>query len=52
MFRIDNEKCKRQITKIKKKLPSQERMRQLEEKGNYKYVEILEADIIKQAEMK
>ena len=33
-------------------LPSQEKIRTLEEKKTYKYLEILEADTIKQVEMK
>ena len=33
-------------------LPNQEKIRTLEEKETYKYLEILEADIIKQEEMK
>ena len=33
-------------------MPNKERIRTLVEKGNYKYLEISEADIIKQAEMK
>ena len=42
---------KRQITEGIE-LPNQERNRTLEEKENYKYLEILEADTIKQAKMK
>ena len=34
------------------KLPNQEKIRTLKEKETYKYLEILEVDIIKQVEMK
>ena len=34
------------------KLPNEDKIRTLGEKGTYKYLEILEADTIKQVEMK
>ena len=42
---------KRQIT-ARKELPNQERTRTFVEKRNYKYLGMLEADIIQQAEKK
>ena len=53
------EKCAMQIMKSRKRqtmegieLPNQKGIRMLGEKENYKYLEILEMDTIKQAEMK
>ena len=42
---------KREITEGKER-SNQERIRTLGEKGNYKYLEIMEAEIIKQGQMK
>ena len=55
---IWHRKCVKLIMKSRKKtnnkteLPNQERIRALGEKENYEYKGILEADTIKQAEMK
>ena len=51
MCYADNEKGKRQITEGKE-LPIQERIRTHGEKENCTYLEIFEADTIKQAETK
>ena len=56
---FDIEKCAMLIIKSGKRymtegieLPNQEKIRRLGEKATYKYLGILEADTIKQAEMK
>ena len=43
--------CKRQVTE-RIELPNQERIRMLGERETYKYLEILEANIIKHVEIK
>ena len=51
MCHTHNEKRKSQITEGIE-LPNKERIRTFREKENYKYLELWEADKIKQAEMK
>ena len=50
MCHANNKKPKRQMTE-RIKLPNQEKLRTLGEKENSKYLEILEANAIKEEEM-
>ena len=51
MCHVHNEKLEKRSSRSND-VPKQERIRTLGEEENYKYLDMLEADTIKQAEMK